>query len=87
MIGLVFWKDTFGCCMENGLEMGSHRDRNQPGPAPSPESVAGILTSLLVMPLGSRNLEGPLKAISTERGDLRRAVQEKRTSLSWNQDC
>ena len=31
MIGLVFWKDTFGCCMENGLEMGSHRDRNQPG--------------------------------------------------------
>ena len=31
MIGLVFWKDASGCCVENGLEMGSHRDRSQPG--------------------------------------------------------
>ena len=50
------------------------------GPAPSPESVPGILMSLLVMPLGSRNLGGPLKALSTERGDLRRVVWEKRIS-------
>ena len=31
MIGLAFWKDASGCCVENGLEMGSHRDRSQPG--------------------------------------------------------
>lgn len=48
------------------------------GPAPSPESVPGILMPFLVMPLGSRNLGGPLKAISTERGDLRRVMWEKR---------
>ena len=50
------------------------------GPAPSPESVVGILMSLLVLPLGSRNLWGPLRAISTGRGGLRRVVREKRTS-------
>ena len=31
MVGLVFWKDPSGCCVENGLEMGSHREGNQLG--------------------------------------------------------